>query len=140
MDQTRETDEVTQFIRDNWEAAKRAKFNPTPLYFPEGDHLAFFFSDDLCYSERVDDLVTVYYSDTTEEIVGCKIKGVSHLMRSFASVFDLKSEKIELRLLILSAVGFGPPKEYLYELGQKAKGINVDPALVLAEADQAEAA
>lgn len=48
------------------------QFEPTATYDPDGDCIEFLAKPDSFYAERVDDLVTVYYS---HEIVGSLIKG-----------------------------------------------------------------
>ena len=53
------------------------EFQPTVVYDPDGDCIEFLASPDAFYAERVDDLVTVYYSQGTGEVVGSLIKGVS---------------------------------------------------------------
>lgn len=58
--------------------AKTAQpFRPTATYDPDGDCIEFLASPDPFYAERVDDLVTVYYSQETNEVIGSLIKGVS---------------------------------------------------------------
>jgi hypothetical protein len=52
-------------------------FKPTAAYDPDGDCIEFLASPDPFYAERVDDLVTVYYSQETGQVVGSLIKGVS---------------------------------------------------------------
>mgnify|MGYP000476459883 CR=1 FL=1 len=53
------------------------KYNPTATYDPDGDCIEFLAKPDPFYAERVDDLVTVYYSQSTHEVIGSLIKGVS---------------------------------------------------------------
>lgn len=53
------------------------QFEPTATYDPDGDCIEFLAKPDPFYAERVDDLVTVYYSQETNEIVGSLIKGVA---------------------------------------------------------------
>ncbi len=53
------------------------QFEPTATYDPDGDCIEFLARPDSFYAERVDDLVTVYYSQETDEIIGTWIKGVS---------------------------------------------------------------
>jgi hypothetical protein len=52
------------------------KFTPTAYFDHDGDCIEFLASPDNFYGERVDDLVTVYYSETTGEVVGSLLKGV----------------------------------------------------------------
>lgn len=53
------------------------QFEPTAIYDPDGDCIEFLAKPDAFYAERVDDLVTVYYSQETNEVIGSLIKGVS---------------------------------------------------------------
>ena len=56
-------------------------FQPTATYDPDGDCIEFLTSPDPFYAERIDDLVTVYYSQETNEVIGSLIKGVSEFLR-----------------------------------------------------------
>ncbi len=53
------------------------EFEPTATYDVDGDCVEFLARPDSFYAERIDDLVTVYYSQETDEIIGSLIKGVS---------------------------------------------------------------
>ncbi|TMJ00898.1 MAG: hypothetical protein E6G97_18365 [Alphaproteobacteria bacterium] len=52
-------------------------FKPVATYDRDGDCIEFLMRPDAFYAERVDDLVTVYYSQDTKEVIGSLIKGVS---------------------------------------------------------------
>jgi len=52
------------------------QFEPTAIYDPDGDCIEFLAKPDSFYAERVDDLVTVHYSQETQEVIGSLIKGV----------------------------------------------------------------
>jgi hypothetical protein len=56
-------------------------FEPSATYDPDGDCIEFIARPDSFYAERIDDLVTVYYSHETKEIVGSLIKYVSKFYR-----------------------------------------------------------
>ena len=56
------------------------QFEPTATYDPDGDCIEFLARPDPFYAERVDDLVTVYYSQESNEVVGSLIKGVRGFM------------------------------------------------------------
>lgn len=49
----------------------------TAVYDPDGDCIEFLSKPEPFYAERIDDLVTVYYSQETREIIGSLIKGAS---------------------------------------------------------------
>ena len=53
------------------------QFQPTAIYDSDGDCIEFLAKPDPFYAERIDDLVTVYYSQETDEVIGSLIKGVS---------------------------------------------------------------
>lgn len=53
----------------------------TAVYDPDGDCIEFLARPEPFYAERVDDLVTVYYSQETRAIVGSLIKGVSRFCK-----------------------------------------------------------
>jgi len=56
-------------------------FKPTATYDPDGDCVEFLAKPDTFYAERIDDLVTVYYSQETGEVIGSLIKSVSKFCR-----------------------------------------------------------
>ena len=72
-------------VTSNEEFAKRMmlmaqpaeRFRPTATYDPDGDCIEFLASPDPFYAERLDDLVTVYYSQESKEVIGSLIKSVS---------------------------------------------------------------
>src|SRR6266568_3739612 len=76
-------------ITPNAEFAKRmlllarpeGQFRPTATYDPDGDCIEFLARPDPFYAERVDDLVTVYYSQETGEVIGSLLKGASAFCR-----------------------------------------------------------
>ncbi len=67
--------EFEQFARGL--AEHPPKFEPTSTYDPDGDCIEFVARPDSFYGERVDDLLTVYYSHETNEVIGSLLKGVS---------------------------------------------------------------
>jgi len=76
-------------VTSNDEFAKRMtllprpaqQFKPMATYDPDGDCIEFLAKPDPFYAERIDDLVTVYYSQETGDVVGSLIKGVSEFCR-----------------------------------------------------------
>lgn len=74
-------------VTSNAEFAKRImllarpaeRFRPTATYDPDGDCIEFLAKPDPFCAERVDDLVTVYFSQETGEIIGSLINGVSRI-------------------------------------------------------------
>ena len=78
-------------VTSNEEFAKRMmllarpaeQFEPTATYDPDGDCIEFLAKPDPFHAERVDDLVTVYYSQETGDVVGSLIKGVTRFCSEF---------------------------------------------------------
>ena len=68
--------------RMNLMASPASSFKPFATYDPDGDCIEFLASPESFRAERVDDLVTVYYSQETGDVVGSLIKGVSKFCKS----------------------------------------------------------
>jgi hypothetical protein len=76
-------------VTSNEEFAKRMlllarpaeQSEPTAAYDPDGDCIEFLAKPDPFYAERVDDLLTVYYSQETDEVIGSLLKGVSRFCK-----------------------------------------------------------
>ncbi len=73
---------MAENLKDYLAAHTCKGFNPVPHYFASGDYATCFFSEERCHEKRVDDLVTVYLSNETKKLVGCKINGVKHILDS----------------------------------------------------------
>ena len=71
------------------------QFVPSATYDPDGDCIEFLVKPDPFYAERVDDLVTVYYSQDTDEVVGSLIKGVTSFCKKFMET--MPGFQIEIR-------------------------------------------
>jgi hypothetical protein len=71
------------------------EFEPTARYDPDGDCIEFLARPDSFYAERVDDLVTVYYSQDTNEVIGSLIKGISVFCKEVSET--MPGFKIEIR-------------------------------------------
>jgi hypothetical protein len=85
-------------------------FVARPHYFPDGDYVTFYLSDERSYAERVDGLLTVYRSMKTDELVGCKIKGVRRLLEDGGNFgVSVKDEGVRLSFLFL--IGLSLPED-----------------------------
>ncbi|MGW8257932.1 MAG: hypothetical protein ACWGMZ_10640 [Thermoguttaceae bacterium] len=60
-------------------------FEPTATYDPDGDCIEFLAKPDPFFAERIDDLVTVYYSQETNQVIGSLVKGVKKFCNSLSS-------------------------------------------------------
>jgi hypothetical protein len=82
-------------------------FVQKPIYSQNGDFLTIFFEDKDAYAHRVDELLTVYLSETDNELVGCKIKGIKQILDTLGS-FSIKikdqNQDITLGMLFLAGM------------------------------------
>lgn len=76
-------------------AQPASQFRPTATYDVDGDCIEFLAKPDSFYAERIDDLVTVYYSQETGELIGSLLKGVSHFCAEMAA--KMPGFKIEIQ-------------------------------------------
>src|SRR3977135_1506577 len=92
------------------ESLRPKGFRPVPHYFAQGDFVTYYFRNDPCYAERVDDLLTVFVTFDTKELVGCKIKGVKHILQS-AGNFGVGMDDGAVRLGMFFFVGAALAKD-----------------------------
>lgn len=90
------------------------QFKVLPFYSREGDFLSICLTPDRYYCERIDETLTVYRSFSTDEVVGCKIKGVSILFERVVRTIRVVDEQFDLSFLLLNAVGKVDGNENLY--------------------------
>lgn len=105
------------------------KFSSVPHYFPDGDFVTFYASDVRCYAERVDELLTVYRQVGSNDLVGCKIKGVRRILGTlghFAIV--VADNKLMMGVLFMAAALDVPAekRQRYQELAQLAKDAAID--------------
>lgn len=59
-------------------AGSAEDFNPTAYYDSDGDCIEFLISPEPFFAERIDDLLTVYWSqENNQQLVGAVLKGIS---------------------------------------------------------------
>lgn len=115
-------------IMSNDEFAKRmmlmakpaSEFKATAYYDSDGDCIEFLAKPDPFYEERVDDLVTVYYSQKTGEVIGSLVKGVSKLTKRLAQElpgFMITSDDGRIRMEHLFLAGMWMQKSEPQEIG-----------------------
>jgi hypothetical protein len=112
-------------------AGKEARnFRPHPQYSRDGDFLTFFFRDDDAIAKRVDELLTVYVSAETDELVGAKIKGVQRILSTLGDFgVTIKDAKLTLGMLFLAGMAVsrepGHKNEYI-RVGEFVKSVPID--------------
>jgi hypothetical protein len=111
-------------------SAKCEHFEPKPLYSAQGDFLTFFFRDDDAYEKRVDELLTVYLAEADDELVGCKIKGVTQILKTLGNFgVMIRDQQLKLSMLFLAgmAVSSTPESKEKYEaIGKQTQGVVLD--------------
>jgi hypothetical protein len=121
---------MAQDLKEYLAGKKCAGFDPVPHYFPTGDYVTYYFRNDRCFEQRLDDIVTVYLAMDTKELVGCKIKGVKHVLR-MAGDFGVTLDDGDVRLGLFFFVGAAlakddAQKDRYEELKRLAKDARVD--------------
>ena len=121
---------MAENLIEHLESHRPKGFRLAPHYFAQGDFVTYYFRNDPCFAERVDDLLTVFLTFDTKELVGCKIKGVKHILQT-AGDFGVALDDGDVRLGMFFFVGAALAKDEAqrsrYEqIGQKAKEALVD--------------
>jgi hypothetical protein len=104
-------------------------FHPHPFYSKEGDFLTYFFRGDNAYAERIDDILTVYRSMDTTELVGFKIKGVRYIVETlgeFHRQYRDEDGEVMLSLLVIAGMALSndpDAKMHYKEIGRQTQTI-----------------
>lgn len=123
--------ELSEYVRANPPEGFRSR----PYYSQEGDFLSVFFYDDDHFAERVDSVLTVYYSmEGRHKLVGCKVKGVRRILETlqhFNVVHTVQDgdAKVKIRILFLPGMALANDSQQreVYENVDKATGdLSVD--------------
>jgi len=109
-------------------------FKSTPRYNSRGDFVSYFFKDVPYVAERVDDVLTVYLAEKSRELIGCKIKGVRHILKT-AGEFGITVDGGDIRLGLFFFLGAWSAKDdaerqRYYEELQRAGDTTIDRALL----------
>ena len=119
------------------------QFEPTAIYDPDGDCIEFVAKPDDFYAERVDELVTVYYSRRNGEVIGSLIKGVSAFCKLMTERYpgfkiEIHGKRVKLEYLFLAKIWSTEPepndvKTIVYEnLIRAAKESDLETEVCLA--------
>ncbi len=112
------------------ETAKPRGFEPRPYYGSEEDSLTFYFDKAESYGKRVDELLALFLSVKTDELVGCQVKGVrKNLERLGKFGISIKHRKVRLDLFfhLLAFLAEKPQQRQKYlDLSQRTKDVEVE--------------
>jgi len=82
-----------------------SEFRPYVERSPAADAINVYFKGDRDYSKRLTDHVTLYLSLDSDEIVGCRIKGISALLKDLPNYIDVNHGGAKLSIIFLSFIG-----------------------------------
>jgi len=78
-------------------------FKPHCYISEVGDALNVYFDDAQDYSERLTDHVTLFRSVETNDVVGCRIKGISGILEDLPNYIEVNHDDIALSVIFLAA-------------------------------------
>jgi len=111
------------------------EFKPCAFYGREEDALVFYFRNDPDYAKRVNKWLTLYLAMDSNELVGCRVKGVRRVLEDIGNFgIDIGHKKVKLRILFLALLGAVPAeaKEDFLKIGKAAT--ETDPELEIERA------
>lgn len=80
-------------------------FRPYVTISPEADALTAYFKPDADYSQRLADHVTLYRSIDSNEIVGCRIKGINGILEDLPNFLRVAHQGATLSMVFWSFRG-----------------------------------
>jgi hypothetical protein len=113
--------ELSQFLREEVDG-KHLPFVPYCDIHRDADALLVFYKPDPYYSKRLTDHVTLYLAlDPPHGIVGCRIKGISSLLKDLPNYIAVDHGGIKLSLIFLSFRGGTEDEEVKAAFNELAK-------------------
>lgn len=111
---------MAETLMEYLESKRCNGFTAIPHYSPEGDCVTYFVKPDRCIADRIDELVTVYHSMKTNELVGCTIKGVHRILSTLGNFgVSVEDGEVSLGLFFMAAAVMNPAQKPRYkELGK----------------------
>lgn len=94
--------ELMKFLRENPPAKQ---FIPYCHLNRASDTLVVYFEGDADYSERLSEHVTLYRSVDTDEVVGCRIKGIAGLLEDLPNYIQVNHGRVHLKIVFLAFRG-----------------------------------
>ncbi len=81
------------------------QFVPYSCFNKQSDTLTVYFEGDADYSKRLSDHVTLYLSLETDEIVGCRIKGISGIIEDLPNFIHVNHGGFKLAIVFFAFCG-----------------------------------
>lgn len=115
---------LSDFIREN----APDSFAPIPFYSKDGDFVSFFFESADHYGDRIDDFLTLYRTLEGDRLVGCKCKGISHILKKLGDFGVVITDgPVKLSILFLAYASELPPErqEPYRQVAKQAEGVQL---------------
>jgi len=101
-------DRIEEFIQQQ-DMAK--EFSPYVELNEQADALTAYFKSDADYSSRLTDHVTLYLSLDNDELIGCRIKGVSGILEDLPNYLSVDHDGVRLSVMFLPYVSAASEEE-----------------------------
>lgn len=109
-------------------------------YDPDGDCIEFLSRPEEFWAERIDDLITVYYSERSNEVIGSLVKGVSQFVKKHPNLaIVIKAGRVRLSHLFLAGLLCEEPPQEIEAVTYEKKWRVYGELVSRAEETQAEA-
>jgi hypothetical protein len=100
------------------------QFAPYCFISKEADAMTVYVEADPDYSERLTEHVTIYRSLATNEVVGCRIKGISGIIEDLPNYIHVDHDGIKLSAIFLPFRGAATDERARAALNDLAKSAN----------------
>ncbi len=94
--------QLARFLKDNPPANK---FVPYCYLSEQADELTVYFEGDADYSKRLNDHITLYLSLESDEVVGCRVKGVSGIIEDLPNFIRVNLNGVDLAIIFFAFRG-----------------------------------
>ena len=99
-------------------------FKPYCHFSKEADALTAYLRGDPHYSKRLTDHVTLLLSSQDDELVGCRVKGISGILRDLPNYVRVSHEGIELSVIFLPFRGEAADEETRHAINRLARAFS----------------
>jgi len=110
--------------------AQEGAFKPYACYGSEEDALTFYFKEDADYARRLNSRITIFLSQETNELVGCQIKSIRHVLEDLGWFdVDIQHGKVKLSLLFVAChAEFEEPaaRQYYRQIGNRVRETDIE--------------
>jgi hypothetical protein len=94
--------DLERFLKENQPAKK---FVPYCFLDKQSDTLTAYFEGDPDYSKRLSEHLTLYLSLETDEIIGCRVKGISGIIEDLPNFIHTNHKGVDLSIVFFAFTG-----------------------------------